>query len=66
MWIAIIHSMSPDELENPCLVFREDVDSIERLMPDGSWKQLSFAKDGKTVELDLMVKMLYLEVLRVK
>ena len=63
--IAIIHSMSPDELENPCLVFREDVDSIERLLPDGSWKQLSFAKDGKTVELDLSIKMLYPEILRV-
>ena len=64
--IAVIHSMSPDELENPCLVFRDEVRSIERLMPDGSWRSLSFDKDGKCIRPELSVKMLYPEVLRVR
>lgn len=64
--IAIIHSMSPDELENPCLVFREGVKSIDRLMSDGSWKALFFSKKGNCVQLELNVKMLYPEVLRIR
>lgn len=63
--IAILHALSPDGLEQPCLVFREPVNGIEHLQPDGSWKEMHFEKDGDAIRLDLDVKMLYAEVLRI-
>ena len=64
--IAVIHSLSPDELENPGLVFREEVKTIDRLMPDGSWNALGFSKKGRYIQLELCVRMLYPEVLRIR
>ena len=63
--IVIIHSLSPDDLENPVLVFRDEVRSLERLMPDGSWNLLPFERNGRSIQPELSVKMLYPEVLRI-
>lgn len=64
--IVILHAMSADELERPALVFREKVETLERLMPDGSWETIPFAQKDGAVMPELTVKMLYPEVLRVK
>ncbi|MBR7138497.1 MAG: hypothetical protein IKD44_03030 [Lentisphaeria bacterium] len=64
--IVILHAMSPDDLEQPSLVFREPVDSVERLMPDGSWQTLFFEREKEALRLNLKVRQLYPEVLRIR
>ena len=64
--IVILHAISPDGLEQPSLAFREPVIQVEQLMPDGSWKELAFERKDNCVQIDLCVKMLYPEVLRIR